>query len=146
MSKMLQLVEEMHARLNEIANGEQALVRALGHALSRVDQQLLQDVRNITAEHEARRSAILLELESFASRIGALPTLREPVAGPASNDPVTNSVVAANSRQQHLVQAPWPPVASDMQEEIDLYFKDRRSSHGGMKYSERPLAPVRASR
>jgi len=146
MSEMIQLVQEMHARLNEIANGEQAFVLALGHALSRVDQQLLQDVRNIAAEHEARRGAILLELESFASRIGALPTLRKPVAGPANNDPVANPVATTNSRQQHLVQAPWPPVASDMQDEIDLYFEDRRSSNGGMKYSDRALAPVRASR
>jgi hypothetical protein len=142
MSKMVQLVQEMHARLNEIANGEQALVLALGHALNRVDQHM----RNITAEHEARRGAILLELESFASRIGALPTLREPVAGPADNVPVANPVATTNSRPQHLVQAPWPPVASDMQDEIDLYFEDRRSSNGGMKFSDRALAPVRASR
>ena len=37
MSKMLQLVEEMHVRLNEISTSEQALLRALRDALNRVD-------------------------------------------------------------------------------------------------------------
>ena len=57
MTKMIQLIEEMDARLSQIADAENELVRALGHALSRVDQRLLQDVRKITTEHEfpARR-------------------------------------------------------------------------------------------
>ena len=73
MSKMIELVEEMRARLNQITDTEQALVRALGEALSRVDHKLLQDVRNITTDHESRRGAILHELQTLASRIGAFP-------------------------------------------------------------------------
>jgi hypothetical protein len=124
MSKMIQLVQEMHARLNDIANSEQALVRTLGDALSRVDQQLMQEVRNITAEHEARRSAILLELESLASRIGTFPTLREPVAGMANSQHLAKPNAPANGRLGPLDHGPWPPVASDMQHEVDLYFSD----------------------
>jgi hypothetical protein len=77
MTKMVQIVEEMSARLSQIADAEAALVRALGEALSRVDHKLLQDVRSITTEHEARRGAILHELQSLATRIGAFPTIRE---------------------------------------------------------------------
>jgi hypothetical protein len=77
MTKMVQIVEEMSARLSQIADAEAALVRALGEALSRVDHKLLQDVRSITTEHEARRGAILHELQSLATRIGAFPAIRE---------------------------------------------------------------------
>lgn len=126
MSKMIKLVQEMHARLNEIANSEQAIVRALGLALSRVDQRLLQGVREITAEHEGRRSAILLELESLASRIGAFPVPREPVARLANSDHVHHPVAPPEERQQHLADAPWPAVVTNMQEEIDLFCEDQR--------------------
>ncbi|HZT48965.1 MAG TPA: hypothetical protein VFA64_13395 [Hyphomicrobiaceae bacterium] len=77
MTKMVQIVEEMSARLSQIADAEAALVRALGEALSRVDHKLLQDVRSITTEHEARRGAILHELQSLATRIGAFPAIRD---------------------------------------------------------------------
>jgi hypothetical protein len=41
MTKLLQHIEEMRARLSEIANGERALVQALNDAFNRLDQQLL---------------------------------------------------------------------------------------------------------
>jgi hypothetical protein len=92
MTKMMQLVEEMRARLDQISDTEQTLVRALGDALSRVDQKLLQDVRSISIEHEARRGAILLELQTLASRIGAFPTAREPMAGIEYSEPAARSI------------------------------------------------------
>ena len=42
------------------------------------NQQLLQDVRRVATEHEARRSAILNELQSLSARMGALQMSREP--------------------------------------------------------------------
>ena len=66
--------------MKELAAGEQELVRALGDALSRADQKLLEDVRSAAADHEARRGAILNELQSLAARMGALPGPREPYA------------------------------------------------------------------
>ena len=57
MTDMTALVEEMRARLNQISDSEQALVRALSEALTRVDQKLLQDVRNIAVDHESRRES-----------------------------------------------------------------------------------------
>jgi hypothetical protein len=96
MTKMVQLVEEMRARLTQIADSEQALVRALGEALSLVDQKLLQDVRNLTTEHEARRAAILYELQGLASRIGAFPTA-EPAPGLDYADPGMVAIGAAHT-------------------------------------------------
>jgi hypothetical protein len=73
MTGLIQQIEEMRTRMNELAGGEQDLVRALGDALSRTDQKLLEDVRSAAADHEARRGAILNELQSLAARMGALP-------------------------------------------------------------------------
>jgi hypothetical protein len=98
MTKMVQLVEEMRARLTQIADSEQALVRALGEALSLVDQKLLHDVRNLTTEHEARRAAILYELQGLASRIGAFPTAQpEPVPGLDYADPAMVAIGASHT-------------------------------------------------
>ena len=79
MSRMLQLVEEMHVRLNEIAASEQALLKVLRDALNRVDHKLLQDVQVITAQHEAKRRAVLDELQGLASSIGAFPSSPQPM-------------------------------------------------------------------
>jgi hypothetical protein len=70
MTKLLQHIEDMRARLSEIASSEKVLVRALGEALDRLDQQLLRDVRQVASEHEARREAILGELQGLAAGIG----------------------------------------------------------------------------
>jgi hypothetical protein len=129
MSKMIQLVEEMRARLSEIASSEQALVRALGEALSRVDQRLLQDVRSITTDHEARRGAILLELQSLASRIGAFPPARDAVAGLEYAEPVAKTLAAANDRPPMFGRGDWRKAASNIEDELDHYFKERTASH-----------------
>ena len=80
MTGLIQQIEAMRTRMNELAAGEQVLFRALGDALSRTDQKLLEDVRGAAADHEARRGVILNELQSLAARMGALPRPREPYA------------------------------------------------------------------
>ena len=50
------------------------VVQALGDALNRHEQQLLQDIRHIATGHEARRRAILNELQALAGSIGMLPS------------------------------------------------------------------------
>ena len=70
MRPLLQQLEEMHIRIAETATHEETLVKALGDALTRLDEQLLQDVQSIATEHEARRTAILGELQGLASSIG----------------------------------------------------------------------------
>ena len=73
MSESKNKIEAMHARLEKMAKREQMLIAALDEALSRADRKLLDDVRNITADHEARRTIILTELQTLADRIGMLP-------------------------------------------------------------------------
>ena len=137
MTKMIELVEEMRARLNQVTDAEQALVRALGEALSRVDQKLLQDVRNIATDHESRRGAILHELQSLASRIGAFPVAHEPVAGlefaDAAARPIAavngNPMAAANGNPRPFSRGDWRQAANNIEDELDIYFQDRAASN-----------------
>jgi hypothetical protein len=155
MTKMVQLVEEMRARLTQIADSEQALVRALGEALSLVDQKLLQDVRNLTTEHEARRAAILYELQGLASRIGAFPTAQpEPAPGLDYADPAvvaigaahtgiaqngianngmahngTHTSAAVNGSPRPFSRGDWRQAASNIEDGLDVYFQDRAAQH-----------------
>jgi len=148
MTKMVQLVEEMRARLTQIADSEQALVRALGEALSLVDQKLLQDVRNLTTEHEARRAAILYELQGLASRIGAFPTAQpDPVPGLDYADPAVVAIGASHTGIAHngvtqnglpatmngnprpFSRGDWRQAASNIEDGLDVYFQDRAAQH-----------------
>jgi hypothetical protein len=128
MSKMIQLVDEMRTRLSEITEREQTLVRALGEALTRVDHRLLQDVRAITTDHEARRGAILSELQNLASRIGAFPAPREPVAQLDHAEPALKPLAAANDRPPMFGRGDWRTAASNIEDELDIYFKERAAS------------------
>ena len=148
MTKMVQLVEEMRARLTQIADSEQALVRALGEALSLVDQKLLHDVRNLTTEHEARRAAILYELQGLASRIGAFPTAQpDPVPGLDYADPAVVAIGASHTGIAHngvtqnglpatmngnprpFSRGDWRQAASNIEDGLDVYFQDRAAQH-----------------
>jgi hypothetical protein len=52
--------------------------RNLSDSLRQADKQLLAEVRLAAAEHEARRSTIVGELDALASRIGMFPQQRRP--------------------------------------------------------------------
>jgi len=84
-TKLIQHIDEMRARLAQTAHGERALVESLGDALNRLDQDILQNIRNVATGHEARRGAILNELQALAGSIGRFLPAREPV------EPVTIS-------------------------------------------------------
>jgi hypothetical protein len=129
MSKMIELVEQMRARMNEIADTEHGLVRALGEALSRVDQKLLHEVFTITAEHEARRGAILGELQGLASRIGAFPSAREPFAEIAYDEPKSAPSAPANDARPAFPRGDWREAANNIQDELYFFCKGRGSSH-----------------
>src|SRR5712691_3541598 len=79
MTKLVQHIDEMRARLSQTAHSERSLVESLGDALNRLDQDILQSVRNIAAGHEARRGAILNELQALACSIGMFLPARETV-------------------------------------------------------------------
>jgi hypothetical protein len=83
MRQLLQQLEEMHIRIAETATHEETLVKALAQALNHLDEQLLQDVQTIATEHEARRTAILGELQGLASSIGMFQVQRPAVTARA---------------------------------------------------------------
>jgi hypothetical protein len=72
-------INEMRTKLSQTAEHERSLVQALSDALKRMGQETLQNVRNIGAEHEARRAGIMIELQALAASIGTFQPSREPV-------------------------------------------------------------------
>lgn len=106
MRKLLEQLEEMHMRVAETATSEETLVKALGAAIARLDEQLLQDVRHIADEHEHRRTAILVELQGLAGRIGMFQV--EPPAQPQ----------IAYAEERPAVAGDWREATRKIAEEI----------------------------
>jgi hypothetical protein len=109
-------IEAMRLRMNQLATEEHGLIRTLGDALTSADQRLLEEVRGVAAAHEARRGAILRELEALAGRMcilhrpepfAALELDRQANQGPASEQPLADR----------------PPTVSDIQDEIALHLR-----------------------
>ena len=71
-------IEQMRHQLAQTTETERALVQSLSDALKRMDQDTLRNVRNMAAEHEARRAGILNELQALAASIGTFQLGREP--------------------------------------------------------------------
>ena len=116
MTKLLQHIEEMRVRLSEIAGDEQTLVQALGDALSRLDQQLLRDVRSIATEHEIRREEILGELQGLAIGIGMF---RPPLGAPQATEEIGTR--PATGFQQRIGPGDWRQAASNIENDIDFH-------------------------
>jgi len=112
---LVEQIEEMRVRMNQLARREQDLVRALGHALNRADQKLLQDVRNVALEHEVRREGILRELQSLAARVGALPRPRTPFAS-LENAPL--DVPAYEPAQPAPRTGDWRQATENLREQL----------------------------
>ena len=124
MTKLLQHLDEMRARLGEVASDEQALIKALGDALNRLDQQLLRDVRTIATEHEVRREEILGELQGLACGIGMF---RGPLPPPASEE--LPAYRPSPARQQKIAPGDWRQAASNIEDEFDFKLNGRAPSH-----------------
>jgi hypothetical protein len=122
MSRMVELIDELRQRLSTIVASEQTVLTSLRDALNRVDQTLLQDVRNITAEHEARRGVILRELQVLASSIGTFATSRIPRELP-KQDQQPGLPAGAAAEDAALGRS-----ANKLARELDIYFKKRRAS------------------
>ncbi len=132
MSKMAALVDELRQQLNTAREGEQELVSSLRDALDQYDQRLLQDVRSLAAEHEARRGAILTELQTLARRMGAFPAPREPHLELTDNSPPQRTTppalprtAAGSGRLQAVEGGAWREATQRLQSELDGYFKKR---------------------
>jgi hypothetical protein len=121
---LIEQIEEMRIRMNELAAGEQDLVRALGDALNRADQKLLQDVRLVAEEHEARRGVILKELQSLATRMGALPRPRRPFAA-IEETPLD---LTQEPPQPALRGGDWRQAAANIRDELATHFNGRAAT------------------
>jgi len=119
---LIEQIEEMRIRMNELAAGEQDLVRALGDALNRADQKLLQDVRLVAEEHEARRGVILKELQGLATRMGALPRPRRPFAAIEEAAPLD---LTQEAQQPAVRGGDWRQAAANIRDELATHFNGR---------------------
>jgi hypothetical protein len=118
MTKLLQHIDEMRARLTQMAHSERSLVEALGDALIRLDQEILQNIRNIATGHETRRGAILNELKALAGSIGMFLPAREPV------EPV--AISHDNGHPNAPAGGDWRKAAMNVsyQDELDFLLKN----------------------
>jgi hypothetical protein len=99
MTKLVQHIDEMRARLSQTAHSERSLVESLGDALNRLDQDILQSIRNIATGHEARRGAILNELQALACSIGMFLPPHEVVVLPQPIDGYASGPAGGDWRQ-----------------------------------------------
>jgi hypothetical protein len=125
MTTLIEQIEAMRLRMNELAAGEHELVQALGEALSRADQKLLQDVRAVAEEHEVRRGAILKELQSLAARMGSLPRPRAPFA--VLEEPAVD-LTTHEVQQPTFRRGDWRQAAANIHDELALAFTKRAAS------------------
>lgn len=90
-------IETLRNQMRQVAVQEEALLRSLSESINAVEDQLLQQVREIAAAHENRRTQLLDELRGIADRMGTLPSAPAPTAHTpvffdrASSVPVVNS-------------------------------------------------------
>jgi hypothetical protein len=124
MTRIHQNVDEMLVRLTEESQGEMELIRALGDAIRRVDEQLLREVRNVTIQHEMRREAIVGELQTLATRLCALPARNAARATVAAIDqprsyehPEVESTTGG---------ADWREAAQNINDDFEFTFQEQR--------------------
>ena len=127
MTSLIEQIEEMRSRMNALAAGEQGLVTALGEALARADQKLLQDVRSVAGDHEARRGAILSELQSLAARMGALPRPPQEQYAALTETPV--NVPPREIAPLARGGGDWRQAAAQIEEVVSYHLKDRATAN-----------------
>src|SRR5205085_2276299 len=98
-------LEEMRLQMNDWAKNEADLLSTLRDGLSEADNKLLDQVRSLVSEHEARRTAILKELQRLASRLGGLSTSALPFALD-DKTPAKKLTAGEQSAQCHRRAAP----------------------------------------
>jgi hypothetical protein len=117
MSKLIQHVDEMSGILTQTTKYEASLVKALGDALRQVDDHLVQNIRNLNTQHQARRAEIFLELQALACSIGLFPTTQEIPHAPPAND--------AHAHGQFIPVGDWRQAAQNInyQDELEFHVK-----------------------
>ncbi|MCC7250867.1 hypothetical protein [Hyphomicrobium sp.] len=127
MAHLSQKLAEMHRRLAENTQEEQALIRALDAALNHVDEKLLDEIRQVTAHHEARRAMIMTELQQLAGRLCAIPlTASEPLT--AIETDVRPTPITTTNGTTHA-PGNWRIAAQNIQDDLDFYTDPPGASH-----------------
>jgi hypothetical protein len=132
MAHLSQKLAEMHRRLAENTQEEQALIRALDAALNHVDEKLLEEIRQVTAHHEARRAAIMGELQHLAGRLCAIPvTASEPLTAIEADVRPAALNGQVNGHKNGTTHAPgnWRIAAQNIQDDLDFYSDPPSASH-----------------
>lgn len=126
MTSLVEQLEQMRIRMNELSKQESTLVATLADGLREADHQLLQEVRRLTADHEERRATILGELQALASRLNGFPSHSAHVA---SLGDARRSLISNDS------QLGEPPIADGPVdwEQRSANIRDALNSHLGRR-------------
>jgi hypothetical protein len=130
MAQLAEKLAELRRRLSESAHEEQTMVRTLNAALNHVDDELLSEIRHVTAQHEARRAVILNELQHLASRVCALPIAHnEPMQ--AIENQAAPSPAPINGHNGNGTHAPgnWRIAAQNIEDDLDFFADHPQSIH-----------------
>lgn len=133
MAQLAEKLAELRRRLSDSAHEEQTLVRTLNAALNHVDDELLSELRHVTAQHEARRAVILNELQHLASRVCALPiAASEPMQAIESQAaPAPTNGHNGHNGNGNGTHAPgnWRIAAQNIEDDLDFFADHPRSIH-----------------
>lgn len=137
MIKLSDQIQEMQRRLTSSALDDQAFVKALGEALSDVDQHLLKEVRRLGDEHEARRGAILRELQDLAGRLCLLPVRtakataidHRELEAQLNRLPPIDRHAYTNPPIDALAPGDWRKATSAIDDDLDTYWRAPGASH-----------------
>jgi cell division septum initiation protein DivIVA len=129
MAQLSEKLAELRRRLSDSAHEEQTLIRTLSAALNHVDEELLSEIRHVTAQHEARRAVILNELQHLASRVCALPIASAEPPAPAIEDeservvPVNGRLGQNGTHATNGTHAPgnWRIAAQNIEDDLDFF-------------------------
>ena len=122
MTKLPQHIDDMSALLTQTAKSERSLVKALSDALSQVDHQLVQDIRKVAVQHQARRAEIYMELQALACTIGVFPAAHEITHVPPANDAEPQFAVAVGDWRQAALNINY-------QDELDFHLNGTGPQH-----------------
>ncbi len=134
MSESENHIELMHLRLQKMAAREQLLINALNEALSRADRKLLDDVRSVTADHEARRAIIMTELQTLAERIGVFPASDASIETIEYESPEVNITPAVGELDTSETLArggDWRTAAKKITDGLDFHLNGSGAHQAG---------------
>ena len=126
MTTLLQQIEAMRVHVNDLLSAERGLVKALADDLQFADQELLKAIRHVAAEHVARRSAILAELQAFAASAGLLSGPTAPLGHENSRSHSSNYAIQHEHQPttRHEVRSP----AATLEEELRYHLNGRMNN------------------